>query len=196
MTHLTEDQIDELLMESLEPAEASRLRAHVAGCEACAAQLTGIEAPIASFKAVTAAWSERRSATLPVRPATRPATRWGLGFAWGSIAAAALLTAVIPVLRHEQNVRVKQAYARAMHLQGPSEQDLKASTQPAQPPTPSTSTADSTAVVVPENAQEIASDNRLLAMVDEELNAPLPSLRSATQRRGQSRTATHGSVQD
>src|SRR5471032_1743596 len=118
MQHLTEDQIDELLMGSLQADEAARLREHAAGCEACAAQLAEIEAPIASFQAVTLAWSERRSATMPARPAKPARTRWGLGFAWGSFAAAALLAAVIPILRHEQNVRVEQAYRNAAKIQG------------------------------------------------------------------------------
>ena len=39
MSHLTEDQIDELLMGSLETGEAARLREHAAGCEVCATQL-------------------------------------------------------------------------------------------------------------------------------------------------------------
>jgi anti-sigma factor RsiW len=189
MSHLTEDQIDELLMGSLEADEAARLREHAAGCEACAAQLAEIEAPIASFKAVSLAWGERRSATLPVRPAARSQARWGMGFAWGSLAAVALLAAFIPVLRHQQNVHQQQAQNKI------------------QPSTPAVQTANSTVAVnnnstansstdVPENTHQIASDNRMLAMVDEELNAPLPSLNSATHGRGHSRASTPAPIQD
>jgi len=192
MTHLTEEQIDELLMGSLGPTEAAQVREHVAGCEACAAQLAEIEAPLASFKAVTLAWSERRSATMPVRPAVRRAgSRWGLGFAWGSVAAAALLAAVIPVLRHEQNVRVQQAYNKAITQPIPA-------TVPATPANSASAQNDSTDTAVPENAQEIASDNRMLAMVDEELNAPIaaPGSRHATPGHGHTQISTPGTVQD
>ena len=194
MTHLTEEQIDELLMGSLGPTEAAQVREHVAGCEACAAQLAEIEAPLASFKAVTLAWSERRSATMPVRPAVRRAgSRWGLGFAWGSVAAAALLAAVIPVLRHEQNVRVQQAYNKAITQPIPA-------TVPATPANSASAQNDSTDTAVPENAQEIATDNRMLAMVDEELNAPIGTPgsrgRHATPGRGHTQTNTPEAVRD
>ena len=190
MSHLTEDQIDELLMGSLEADEATRLREHAAGCEACAVKLAEIETPLQSFKAVTLAWSERRSATLPVRPtARRASTRWGMGLAWGSIAAAALLAAVIPVLRHEQNMHVQQAYRDAAKHVTPA--------NPTVAPVNSANTQDgSTNTGVQENAQEIASDNRLLAMVDEELNAPIPSPGAATSGRGHSQTGTQNPLQD
>jgi anti-sigma factor RsiW len=198
MTHLTDDQIDELLMGSLEAGVAAQMREHAEVCEACATRLAEIETPIASFKAVTLAWSDRRSATMPVRPARRAGARWGMGFAWGSVAAAVLLAAVIPVLRHEQSVRVRDAYIHAIKL--PS-----ANQQPGTPAVAAVNSAsakngsvqdDSTDTDVQENAQEIASDNRLLAMVDEELNAPIPAPGSAIQGRGQARTNTHGTVQD
>jgi anti-sigma factor RsiW len=191
MTHLTEEQIDDLLIGSLEPAEAVQMREHAAGCEACAARLSELEAPIASFKAVTLAWSERRSATLPVRPAAKRAgPRWSLGLAWGSLAAAALLAAVIPVLRHEQNVRVQQAYQAIQRT------DKTATSAAAQPANPASAQNDSASTAVPENAQEIAADNRMLAMVDEELNAPIALPGSATQGRGHSRPNKLGSIQD
>jgi anti-sigma factor RsiW len=198
MTHLTDDQIDELLMGSLEAGVAAQMREHAEACEACATRLAEIETPIASFKAVTLAWSDRRSATMPVRPARHAGARWGMGFAWGAVAAAVLLAAVIPVLRHEQSVRVRDAYIHAIKL--PS-----ANQQPGTPAVAAVNSAsakngsvqdDSTGTDVQENAQEIASDNRLLAMVDEELNAPIPAPGSAIQGRGQARTNTHGTVQD
>ena len=191
MTHLTDEQIDELLMGSLDAAQAADLRSHAAACEACAAKLAQLEAPIASFKAVTLAWSERRSATLPVRPAATR-SRWVMGLAWGSLAASALLAAVIPVLRHEQNVRVEQAYRNAIKTQG--SQAASASAQ--QPANSANTQSESASTDVPENPQEIASDNQLLAMVDEELNAPIVAPGSANQARRHSRNNAPGSIQD
>jgi len=195
MTHLTEEQIDELLMGSLEPAEAAQMREHATECEACATQLAELEAPIASFNAVTLAWSERRSATLPVRPSPKRAgARFGTAFAWGSLAAAALLAAVIPVLRHEQDVHVREAYSNAAKVQSTPQTATTASA--AQPANAITAQNDSAATNVPEKAQEIAKDNQLLAMVDEELNAPMPAPGARTQSRGHIRTNTSSSVQD
>jgi anti-sigma factor RsiW len=195
MMHLTDEQIDELLMGSLEAGEATRMREHAAGCEACAAQLVELEAPLESFKAVTLAWSERRSATLPVHPAPRRvAARWAMGLAWGSLAAAALLAAVIPVLHHEQNVRVQQAYRNAVNKQG--EGHAATASTPAGAVTPENSTSaqrENASTDVPENTQEIANDNRMLAMVDEELNAPITTPGSTTT---QGHRHTQTSVQD
>ena len=194
MTHLTDDQIDELLMGSLEAGVAAQMREHADGCEACATRLAEIEAPIASFKAVTLAWSERRSATMPVRPARSAGARWGMGFAWGAVAAAVLLAATIPVLRHEQNVRVQDAYIHAIKL--PSANQQPGTLAVTLVNSASANNSSSMGTDVQENAQEIASDNRLLAMVDEELNAPVPTPGSAIQGRGQARTNTHSTVQD
>jgi anti-sigma factor RsiW len=199
MMHLTEDQIDELLMGSLPTDEIARMREHAAGCEACAAKLAEIEAPIASFKAVTLAWSERRSATMPVWPKpVRAGARWTVGLAWGALAAAALLAAVIPVLRHEQNVRVQQAYRHAAGL--PIAGQLSSAGATVTVTVTSANAQDASAgSEVPENPQEIASDNQMLAMVDEELNAPIPASGlnvPATKSRGQSRSTTQGSLQN
>jgi hypothetical protein len=196
MSHLTEDQIDELLMGSLETGEAARLREHAAGCEVCATQLVQVETPIASFKAVTLAWSERRSATMPVQPAAiHSGPRWGMGFAWGSIAAAALLCAVIPMLRHEQNMRVQHAY-NAANMQGAAPPAVTAPAATVQPKNSTPARDDSAHAEVPENAQEIAKDNQLLAMVDEELNAPIDAPVATTLGRGRTRAGTQGIVQD
>ena len=54
--HLTEDQIDDVLMGDL----AATTAAHLAACEACKLRVAEFEAPIASFKAVSLAWSERQ----------------------------------------------------------------------------------------------------------------------------------------
>jgi len=202
MSHLTEDQIDELLMGSLEAGVAAQMREHAESCEACATRLAEIETPIASFKAVTLAWSERHSATMPVRPARRAGARWSMGFAWGAVAAAVLLAAVIPVLRHEQNARVQNAYLHAIKLPSTNQQTGTTAVEPVNSASAKNDSAqdDSTRTDVQENAQEIASDNRLLAMVDEELNAPIPAPgsidRSAAHCRGQSRTNTQRAVQD
>jgi hypothetical protein len=64
--HLSNDQIDDHLIGALEPAAAE----HLASCADCTARAAAAAAPIAGFVAVTNAWSERRSATLPLLSVT------------------------------------------------------------------------------------------------------------------------------
>jgi hypothetical protein len=68
--HLNNDQIDDQLIGVLEPAAA----AHLASCADCTARAAAAAAPIAGFVAVTNAWSERRSATLPLLTASANAS--------------------------------------------------------------------------------------------------------------------------
>lgn len=94
--HLSESQLDDYLIGDLAAGPA----AHLAACSLCTARVAAAEAPIAAFKTVSLAWSERRSATLPLTPQPRPA-RWGQRLAWATAMSAALLTGIsIPVLRH------------------------------------------------------------------------------------------------
>lgn len=69
-THLTADQIDDHLIGDLAPAPA----AHLAACALCADRVAAARSPLDSFHTVSTAWSERRSATLPIpaAPTARP----------------------------------------------------------------------------------------------------------------------------
>ena len=60
--HLSDDQLDDHLIGDLAPEPA----AHLAACTHCTDRLAAAAAPIATFESVTMAWSERRSATLPL----------------------------------------------------------------------------------------------------------------------------------
>jgi hypothetical protein len=60
--HLSDEQIDDHLIGDL----AAEPAAHLAACAHCAQRASAAAAPIASFESVTMAWSERRSATLPI----------------------------------------------------------------------------------------------------------------------------------
>ena len=76
--HLTDDQIDDHLIGDLAPAPA----AHLAACTVCADRVAAAASPIADFQNVSTAWSERRSATLPIpipsqqRPVWQRYTSW------------------------------------------------------------------------------------------------------------------------
>ena len=60
--HLTPDQVDDHLIGDLAPAPA----AHLAACSLCAERVALARSPLSSFQQVSTAWSERRSATLPI----------------------------------------------------------------------------------------------------------------------------------
>jgi hypothetical protein len=95
--HLSDDQIDDYLMGDL----ASDAVAHLDLCDLCLCRVAQMQAPIASFKAVSLAWSERRSATMPTQPAAQP-SRWSNRLAWGSAATAALVIGlIVPAIHHD-----------------------------------------------------------------------------------------------
>ena len=61
--HLTEEQLDDVLIGDVS-AEAA---AHLKACPRCAARMAAATMPMTSFKAVSAAWSERATRWMPVR---------------------------------------------------------------------------------------------------------------------------------
>lgn len=105
MNHLTEGQIDDALLGDL-AAEAS---GHLAACALCQRQLIEARVPLESFKAVTLAWGERRSATMPVSLQERMLhdASGSRRRAWGTAAVAVLAVMVaLPFgMRHEMGVR-------------------------------------------------------------------------------------------
>ena len=101
--HLTEDQIDDVLIGDLAAGPA----AHLKQCTQCQARLEAAKAPMASFAAVSMAWSERQSATAPVT-LVQAATSVGQRRAnWVAAATATLLVAVsIPLTMREKHTPV------------------------------------------------------------------------------------------
>ncbi len=166
--HLTEDQIDDALMGDL----AVEAKAHLQGCAACAERLAAAEMPLASFKAVSTAWSERRSATLP---AVVP-QRAGLGArgrlaGWSVALSAALAVAIaVPVMLHEgHDAAVEGKHESSQVAQAvPTE----AAGQPAVAVASSTNTKAENVRVADE---QISQDNAMLQDVNRELNASTQS---------------------
>jgi hypothetical protein len=154
--HLTDDQLDDILIGD----PSAEAEVHLAACDACTARLAQLEAPIASFKAVSLAWSERRSSTLPAHPQPKP-RRLGLGLAWGSAAVAILVAAAFPILHREQQRPATSTTATAP--QAPATVQMAANILPEPPPAAAPSARE----------QEIAADNRMLAAIDRELSAPI-----------------------
>ena len=78
--HLTPDQIDDHLIGDLAPT----LVAHLAACSLCADRVATAASPIASFRQVSTAWSERRSATLPIPVPTAQRPVWQRHMNWAT----------------------------------------------------------------------------------------------------------------
>jgi hypothetical protein len=78
--HLTADQIDDQLLGDLAAAPA----AHLAACSLCAERVAQAASPMASFQNVSTAWSERRSATLPIPVPTQQRPIWQRHMAWAT----------------------------------------------------------------------------------------------------------------
>jgi len=166
-THLTEAEFDSCLIGDAAPESA----AHLASCESCTAALAELEAPLASFRAVTLAWSERRSATLPLdnlaAARRRAASGWRQRLAVSAGLAAAMAVGVaIPVLHHQKA------------LDTPAQTAQNTAAAPEIHPIPAASippvaAATETASAVPQEspAQQIRRDNQMLRAIDMELDS-------------------------
>ncbi len=145
--HLSEDQINDHLIGDLGwPAAA-----HLAGCKLCESRVAVAVAPIEAFKAVTVAWSERRSATLPLHQSIASSARFHPRVAWSAMLAVALAVGVAIPLAHQQRQESTQAHA------------------------------DSQAAAPMSNARnagsgdQIVRDNQMLRAIDRELDASVES---------------------
>jgi hypothetical protein len=166
--HLSEDQIDDVLMGDVAAATA----AHLAGCVDCQARVAEVEAPLASFKAVSAAWSERRSATMPVRMMAIGRPVWQRRASWAAtVAAVALVGVAIPLATHEarssSGASVNPHAAAAI-----AQADTVAAAAPVAP-----AAVREMATVSPQQPQtaQIERDNEMLQAIDRELDASVES---------------------
>jgi hypothetical protein len=156
MNHLTDDQIDDLLIGDA----AAATSAHLASCSDCAARLAAAYEPLASFNAASLAWGERRSATLPLQLQPKPTGLFAGGrlrVAIGTAAAAAVaLVLALPLLHHGST---KVTEYQAVSQPAPTQTVVPApGTKPATAPTQSQTPED-----------QIARDNQLLEAIDREL---------------------------
>jgi hypothetical protein len=159
--HLTQDESEDELESVLIGDARPGVHRASGGCEPCQAALAELEMPLASFRAVTLAWSERRSATMPLRDLqaaqSRAAAAWRQRFALSAGLAAALAIGVaLPVLHYEAT---QSDAARNQH-----------SAQTAA----TTETASASSEESPQQ-QQIARDNQMLRAIDQELSSSVES---------------------
>jgi hypothetical protein len=139
--HLSESQINDHLIGDLAPAAAS----HLASCELCDSRVAQAKAPLAGFDSVTLAWSERRSATLPMQRFASLELSLYQRLAWGASMAAALTVGIaIPVANNQAR---QEADAAVYEI------------------------ATAAVLTAPASQAQISNDNRMLQAIDNELNA-------------------------
>jgi hypothetical protein len=157
-THLTPDQIDDHLIGDLAAAPA----AHLAACALCTTRAAAAASPLASFQQVSTAWSERRSATLPIPV---PAPRQPLWQRHMAMATACLSMAMgIAVINANHQFQLSTTEPQHTASAPTLAQQALAQLQP----TPKAPALTETASIArsPQTAAHIAADNHMLQAVN------------------------------
>ena len=188
--HLTDDQIDEFLIGDLSEEAVS----HLAACDPCQVRVTAAEAPLASFRAVTLAWGERRSATMPLQTGSYTQPKWSHRLAWAVGAAALAIGITLPVM-HRGNALQPETSQIASVTELPAVSSTQRSARPsvsapavvrvqvAEEPAVRTVAAnheremarDNQIEIARDNQIEIARDNQMMKTIDRELDASTES---------------------
>ena len=174
LVHLSDDQI----LNTLYGDVSAGVAAHLANCSVCSRRVAEAEAPIASFKAMTLAWSERRSATLPLQPPAAPPLAWHRRAVLAATATAALLVGIsVPLARNEAH-SAPAVTSHATVAPSPAAEVARVSaptlTAAMQHETPEASVAVENTQIKPQDEQ-IARDNQMLQNIDRALDNSVES---------------------
>jgi hypothetical protein len=156
--HLTPDQIDDHLIGDLAAAPS----AHLAACSLCAERLALAGSPIASFQNVSTAWSERRSATLPIPVPTQQRPLWQRHMAWATASLSLAFGIAFINASHQFSLQ-------STHPQSAPPPSVAAQLRAVQQPIISlkTPTLTETASIAPaSHATQISADNHMLRAID------------------------------
>ena len=160
--HLSDDQIDDHLIGDLAPEPA----AHLAACSACTQRAAAAAAPFAAFESVSMAWSERRSATLPLPDLAAQRPLWQRHMTTAMAAFTFVLGFALINVNHEFASRSASVPATPYVQQAAATPHLIF-------PTPVFTHTASAHVDHPQ--AQIAADNQMLNAVDTELEASADS---------------------
>jgi hypothetical protein len=167
-THLSEEQLDDVLMGDA----AVEAAGHLVECTACQARVAEMAAPIASFAAVSLAWSERQSATTFPRVVGATGSAWPQRASWALAATCLLLIGfAIPMARHEERGSRTVAATEPRQTARVSAAGQIAAAQVS-------NLKGRVAVVAATDSSpdaQIAQDNRMLRAIDRELDASVQS---------------------
>jgi hypothetical protein len=165
--HLSEEQIDDQLIGELGSAAA----VHLAACGICTARVAQAAEPIADFRDVTMAWSERRSATMPLPVVAGDGLLWQRRMGWATTAFALALG--ISLL---SNGRKATTETVSLQLEQTVDTPIGApQTAPAASRIAATPRVIEVAAVQNTSADRYAGDNRMLQAIDTELDASVES---------------------
>lgn len=151
--HLSDDQLDDQLIGDL----AADLTAHLAACDLCTDRLAEASALINSFQNVTASWSERRSATLPIPKISQRTPLWQRRAAW--LTASFAFAIGITFTSTNRHTTLKTADLRPVQTQ---------SAQRSGPQLPALTDAVDVPAAPP--AAQVSADNQMLQDIDDELH--------------------------
>lgn len=155
--HLSEEQIDYQLMGALSGEAAT----HLAECELCSRRVAEVATPIASFRDVSAAWAERRSATMPIPSVQAGALVWQRRVGWAMTACA--LVVGISFTANERKVEMLRASTQS--LQGGETSSTMTARVAIVPTAVAHDAGDAS------GAERYSGDNRMLKAIDSELDA-------------------------
>jgi hypothetical protein len=153
LPHLSEVEIDDQLLGELAAAPA----AHLAACTHCTARLAEASSPLAAFDTLTLAWSERRSATLPLPDLSQQRPLWQRRIAWATASFACVLGLSLANLSNQVKLRSSDA------LGSPAASARQVAL-------PSIHLNTNASIAKPQPSQ-ISADNQMLQAVDSELDA-------------------------
>ena len=174
LVHLSDDQI----LNTLSGDVSAGVAAHLANCSICSRRVAEAEAPIAGFKAVTLAWSERRSATLPLQPSAPPPLAWHRRAVMAATATAALLVGIsVPLARNQAPAApVVSSHAAVAPSSAAEVATVSAPALPAamRHEVPAAQANAETTQIKPQEEQ-IARDNQMLQNIDRALDNSVES---------------------
>jgi hypothetical protein len=154
--HLTADQIDDQLIGDLAAAPA----AHLAACSLCADRVATAASPMASFQNVSTAWSERRSATLPIPVPTQQRPVWQRHMAWATVSLT--LAFGIAFINASHQFSLQTSRPQPSPIQSVAAQLIQ---QPAISPKALALTETASIAPAP-RATQISADNHMLRAID------------------------------
>jgi hypothetical protein len=167
--HLTPDQIDDYLIGDL----AARPAAHLAVCTLCAERVAAARSAISSFQQVSTAWSERRSATLPIPVPAQQAPVWQRHMAWATATLSIALgfafinaTHQFSILNTPQPAPIASTSAQLT----PVPQPVIAPKAPALTETASITPAPRVAQFAAQTGAQLSADNHMLRAIDASLD--------------------------
>jgi hypothetical protein len=153
--HLTPDQIDDHLIGDLAAAPA----AHLAACALCTTRVAAAASPLASFQQVSTAWSERRSATLPLPVPAPRQPLWQRHMAMATACLSMAMGIAVVNANHQFQLQTAEPQPTATTLTQQAIAQLQ--------PIPKASALTETASIAPTGrAAHIAADNHMLRAVN------------------------------